>query len=177
MVSNRDAIAWTKRLLDEEGLFAGVSTGAVARVAERVRELAAGYTAPGFERVPDPDAAIFLCAIDHRTGYRAAHLVEGHGPFAGSALLWELGLAAARRRPGLLTAAALRGIDGRSVAEIFAVGDETVADPERRATLWRDLARGLARSYEGSARALLAAAERRLGGRRAVLAGLPAVGA
>ena len=30
MVSNRDAIVWTQRLLREEGLFAGVSAGAVA---------------------------------------------------------------------------------------------------------------------------------------------------
>jgi cysteine synthase len=36
MVSNRDAIVWTKRLLDEEGFFAGVSTGAVAAIAVRI---------------------------------------------------------------------------------------------------------------------------------------------
>ncbi len=43
MVSNRDAIVWTKRLLDEEGLFAGVSTGAVAAIAARIAgELDAG---------------------------------------------------------------------------------------------------------------------------------------
>ncbi len=36
MVSNRDAIIWTKRLLEEEGVFAGVSGGAVARVAARI---------------------------------------------------------------------------------------------------------------------------------------------
>jgi [CysO sulfur-carrier protein]-thiocarboxylate-dependent cysteine synthase len=36
MVSNRDAIVWTKRLLDEEGLFAGVSTGAIAAIAARI---------------------------------------------------------------------------------------------------------------------------------------------
>jgi [CysO sulfur-carrier protein]-thiocarboxylate-dependent cysteine synthase len=35
-VSNRDAVIWTKRLLDEEGLFVGVSAGAIARVAVRV---------------------------------------------------------------------------------------------------------------------------------------------
>jgi [CysO sulfur-carrier protein]-thiocarboxylate-dependent cysteine synthase len=37
-VSNRDAVVWTKRLLDEEGLFAGVSSGAVASIATRVAE-------------------------------------------------------------------------------------------------------------------------------------------
>ena len=31
MVSNRDAIVWTRKLLDEEGIFAGVSSGAIAR--------------------------------------------------------------------------------------------------------------------------------------------------
>ena len=30
MVSNRDAIIWTRKLLHEEGMFAGVSTGAIA---------------------------------------------------------------------------------------------------------------------------------------------------
>ena len=30
-VTNRDAVVWTRKLLDEEGLFAGVSTGAIAR--------------------------------------------------------------------------------------------------------------------------------------------------
>jgi len=38
MVSNRDAIIWTKRLLRDEGLFAGVSTGAIAAIAIRVAE-------------------------------------------------------------------------------------------------------------------------------------------
>jgi cysteine synthase B len=35
-VSNRDAVVWTKRLLEEEGLFVGVSTGAIASIAVRV---------------------------------------------------------------------------------------------------------------------------------------------
>jgi len=35
-VSNRDAVVWTKRLLEEEGLFLGVSTGAVAAIATRI---------------------------------------------------------------------------------------------------------------------------------------------
>jgi [CysO sulfur-carrier protein]-thiocarboxylate-dependent cysteine synthase len=35
-VTNRDAIVWTKKLLDEEGIFAGVSSGAIARVAVRI---------------------------------------------------------------------------------------------------------------------------------------------
>jgi cysteine synthase len=36
LVSNRDAVAWTQRLLTEEGLFAGVSAGAIAAIAVRV---------------------------------------------------------------------------------------------------------------------------------------------
>jgi cysteine synthase B len=35
-VSNLDAVVWTKKLLAEEGLFVGVSSGAIARVAARV---------------------------------------------------------------------------------------------------------------------------------------------
>jgi cysteine synthase B len=35
-VTNRDAIVWTRKLLDEEGVFAGVSSGAIARVAVRI---------------------------------------------------------------------------------------------------------------------------------------------
>src|SRR2546430_3250050 len=34
-VSNRDAVVWTKRLLAEEGMFVGVSAGAVASIAVR----------------------------------------------------------------------------------------------------------------------------------------------
>jgi [CysO sulfur-carrier protein]-thiocarboxylate-dependent cysteine synthase len=34
-VSNRDAVVWTKKLLDEEGLFTGVSAGAIAYIAVR----------------------------------------------------------------------------------------------------------------------------------------------
>ena len=35
-VSNRDAVVWTQRLLREEGLFVGVSTGAIASICVRV---------------------------------------------------------------------------------------------------------------------------------------------
>ena len=43
MVSNENAIRWTQRLLHEEGLFAGVSAGAIAFVADRLaRELDGG---------------------------------------------------------------------------------------------------------------------------------------
>lgn len=43
LVANRDAVMWTRRLLSEEGVYAGVSSGAVASVAVRVAsELDAG---------------------------------------------------------------------------------------------------------------------------------------
>ncbi len=35
-VTNRDAIIWTRKLAQEEGIFAGVSSGAVAHAAARV---------------------------------------------------------------------------------------------------------------------------------------------
>jgi cysteine synthase len=35
-VSNRDAVIWTRKLLDEEGVFLGVSSGAIASIAVRV---------------------------------------------------------------------------------------------------------------------------------------------
>jgi [CysO sulfur-carrier protein]-thiocarboxylate-dependent cysteine synthase len=35
-VTNRDAIIWTRKLLDEQQIFAGVSSGAIARVAVRI---------------------------------------------------------------------------------------------------------------------------------------------
>jgi [CysO sulfur-carrier protein]-thiocarboxylate-dependent cysteine synthase len=42
-VTNHDAIVWTRRLLDEEGIFAGVSSGAIASIAVRIaRELDEG---------------------------------------------------------------------------------------------------------------------------------------
>jgi cysteine synthase B len=35
-VTNHDAIIWTRKLLDEEGIFAGVSSGAIASIAVRI---------------------------------------------------------------------------------------------------------------------------------------------
>jgi [CysO sulfur-carrier protein]-thiocarboxylate-dependent cysteine synthase len=36
LVSNRDGIIWTRKLFEEEGIFAGVSSGAIASVAVRI---------------------------------------------------------------------------------------------------------------------------------------------
>jgi hypothetical protein len=137
-----------------------------------VRGLAAGYEPPSFSHVPDPDAAIFLCAVDHKTGYRGAHAVGGGGPLEGSDLMWAVALEAAARRPGLLTAASLDEVDAGGVADLFRIGDQEIADPDRRAALWHDLAAGLLRDHGGSAGSLLGASGGRLGGREGLLARL-----
>ena len=141
----------------------------VDAVVARVQDLASRYTPPDFAHVPDPDAALFLCAVDHSTGYERPHSVGGGGPVAGSELMWSVALAAARRRPGLLTAESLAEVSGAEVAELFRVDDETVADPDRRAELWRDLAVAMRREYGGEAAELLGAAGGRLGGIRGLL--------
>lgn len=136
----------------------------LAAAAAAALRLRAAYTPPTFAHVPDPDAAIFLCAVDHKSGYERTHEVDGRGPFRGSELMWEVGLRAERERGGWLRAAALADVTGAEVAGAFRVGGETVADPDRRAELWRDLAAGLIAGHEGSAARLLAAAGGRLGG-------------
>ncbi len=123
----------------------------------------AGYEPPGFAEAPNADAALFLCAIDHRSGYAERHVVDGES-LRGSALLWALGCTAARREPGLLSAASLAGVDAARVEELFRVDGESAADPGTRARLWRDLAAGLAERYAGSAGELIAASDSRLGG-------------
>ena len=130
-------------------------------MVERVVALRAGYEPPDFAHVPDPDAAIFLCAVDHKTGYERAHTIGGDGPFEGSELMWAVALANA---PGRLRAEHLGEIDAAAIAEIFRVDDETVADPERRAALWRDVAAGLGAEYGGEAASLLEASDGRLAG-------------
>jgi hypothetical protein len=147
-------------------------TATEPRVVERVRELAAAYSPPAFEEAPGPDAALFLTAIDHRSGYERPHRVDGDGPFTGSELLWRLGTRAERKHPGLLSAARLRDVDAEAVAGTFRAEDETAADPEGRAALWRDLAAGLERTYGGSTEGLLTACEERLGGASGLIARL-----
>jgi hypothetical protein len=141
----------------------------VSSVARRVGELAASYDPPRFEHVPGPDAALFLCAIDHRTGYRSEHLVEGEGPFGGSELLWELACRRERRDPGTLSARRLAAVDEGGVAELFRVGGETVGDADGRARLWRGLAAGLERDHGGEAESLIGASGGRLGGEGGML--------
>ncbi len=107
--------------------------------------------------------------MDHRTGYREPHVVAGEGPFGGSALLWAVALEAAGRENGLLRARSLRDVDAADVAALFRIEGETVADPERRAALLRDVARGLERDHGGEARALLDATGGSLGGEDGLL--------
>ncbi|MDX6586747.1 MAG: hypothetical protein QOI31_1220 [Solirubrobacterales bacterium] len=134
------------------------------RASERVREIARDWEPPDFGHVPDADAAIFLCAVDHKTGYSEPHEVEGEGPYEGSELMWMLGLKAAAEEPGSLTSKRLRYVSAGDVAEWFRADSEPIGDPERRAALWRDLASGLERDYGGSALELLAEAGGRLAG-------------
>jgi len=137
---------------------------ALKRVVARVKDLAKGYEPPTFEQVPNPDAALFLAAIDHQTGYTEPHLVDGEGPYDGSALLWALGLRAERRAPGALTARSLLGVDPAAIAAVFRAGQDTLHDPERRAKLWDDLAKGLLKDYGGLAPTLIDASDGKLGG-------------
>jgi hypothetical protein len=139
--------------------------------AERVRALLASYEPPDFAHVPDPDAAIFLCAVDHKTGYSESHSVDGED-LAGSELMWVLGLRSAAREPGLLTPGRLREVSGEDIAGWFEVGGETVGDPGRRASLWTDLAVGLIRDHDGSAQTLLDASGGRLAGRNGLVSQL-----
>ena len=147
---------------------------AFASVVARTRELAESYQPPTFGHVPDPDAALFLCAVDHRTGYAAAHRIDGRGPFEGSELMWEVALRAAARQAGLLTGDRLREVSSGEVAAIFEVDGDTVTEPDGRASLWRDLAEGLEGDYDGEAPRLLAASDGRLGGAGGLLARLAA---
>ena len=142
---------------------------ALKRVAARVKELAADYEPPTFGEVPNPDAALFLAAIDHQTGYTEPHLVDGEGPYEGSALLWALGLRAERRAPGALTARSLLGVEPEAIAAVFRAGQDTLHDPERRAKLWDDLATGLLKEHGGQAQALIDASGGMLGGPGGVL--------
>ena len=149
-----------------------VDPSAFECAAARVRELARTYDPPDFAHVPDVDAAIFLCAVDHKTGYVGEHEVDGEGPFAGSELMWAVGLRPAAADPVVLTARRLRYVAAGEVADWFRIGGEPVADPERRAALWRDLAAGLERDYGGSAQRLLDSAEGRLAGESGLVARL-----
>jgi hypothetical protein len=139
-------------------------TDALKRVVTRVKELAADYEPPTFEEVPHADAALFLAAIDHQTGYTEPHDVDGEGPYEGSALLWALGLRAEKRAPGALTARSLLGVPAEAIAAVFRAGQDTLHDPTRRAKLWDDLAKGLLKDYGGQAEALIDASGGQLGG-------------
>jgi hypothetical protein len=137
---------------------------ALKRVATRVKKLAKDYEPPTFEEVPHPDAALFLAAIDHQTGYTEPHMVDGEGPYEGSALLWALGLRAERRAPGALTARSLLGVPAEAIAAVFRAGQDTLHDPDRRAKLWDDLAKGMLKKYGGQAEQLIAESGGKLAG-------------
>jgi len=81
-----------------------------------------------------------------------------------------LGLEAAAGEDGLFTARRLQYVSAGDVAEWFRADTEPIGDPERRAALWRDLARGLLARYDGSALEVLARSEGRLGGEKGLVA-------
>ena len=137
---------------------------ALKRVITRVKKLAKDYEPPTFEEVPHPDAALFLAAIDHQTGYDEPHNVDGAGPYEGSALLWALGLRAERRAPGALTARSLLGVDPAAIAAVFRAEQDTLDDVDRRAKLWENLAKGMLKSYGGQAELLIEASGGKLAG-------------
>ena len=137
---------------------------ALKRVVTRVKKLAKDYEPPTFDEVPNPDVALFLAAIDHQTGYTESHMVDGEGPYEGSALLWALGLRAERRAPGALTARSLLGVPAEAIAAVFRAGQDNLHDPERRAKLWDDLAKGILKSYGGQAEQLVEASGGKLAG-------------
>ncbi|MGI8461049.1 MAG: hypothetical protein ACR2OC_05340 [Solirubrobacterales bacterium] len=145
---------------------------ALERVAACVRDLRRGYEPPDFSHVPNADAALFLCAIDHRTGYEKAHRIEGDGPFEGSELLWELACREERRAPGTLSAPRLASVSENELVALFRIDGEKVAGAEERARLWRELAAGLERDYGGEAGALIEASRGRLGGEQGLIARL-----
>jgi hypothetical protein len=136
----------------------------LAQAATAVRGHLTGYEPPDFADAPGPDAALFLCAIDHSSGYDEPHTIDGEGPYSGSELLWHLGCAAERRAPGALGAHELRDVGAARVEELFRVDGETTSRAEERARLWRDLAAGLLAQYDGSAQRLLDGAGGRLRG-------------
>jgi hypothetical protein len=141
-----------------------VDADAVKRVSARVKELAKDFEPPTFERVPHPDAALFLSAIDHQTGYTEPHMVDDEGPYEGSDLLWALGLRAERRAPGALTARSLMGVPAEAIAAVFRAGQDNLHDPERRARLWDDLSKGMLKNYSGQAEQLIEASGGKLAG-------------
>lgn len=165
-------VAGPGRAAEERAPDAG--PGALQRVAARVRELAADYEPPAFAEVPTPDAALFLAAIDHSSGYERPHRVDGEGPYGGSALLWAQGLAFERRRPGLLAAPSLREVGERELAAIFTVEGDAPSRLGERARLWRDAAELLEEDYGGSAEELIASSEGTLAGAGGLLSRLAA---
>jgi hypothetical protein len=143
---------------------------ALKRVTTRVKKLAKDYEPPTFDHVPHPDAALFLSAIDHQTGYTEPHTVDGDGPYEGSDLLWALGLRAEGRAPGALTARSLIGVPSEAIAAVFRGGpQDNLHDPERRAKLWDNLAKGMLKDYAGQSEQLIDASGGKLGGQGGAL--------
>src|SRR5204862_6614690 len=73
------------------------------------------------------------------------------------------------RAPGAWTARSLLGGGPAAIAAVLRAGQDTLHDPERRAKLWDDLAKGLLKDYGGQAEALIEASGGKLAGPGGVL--------
>jgi hypothetical protein len=60
-------------------------------------------------------------------------------------------------------------VPAEAIAAVFRAGQDTLHDPERRAKLWDDLAKGMLKDYGGQAEALIEASGGTLGGQGGIL--------
>ena len=131
-------------------------------MAERV---GAGATSPpSFAHVPTRTRRSSSARSTTGPATAAATWSAGRGRSRAAPCSGRWGSQAARREPGLLTAAGLRASTPSASPSCSGSAARPSPTPERRAALWRDLAAGLGARPRGEAEALLAAAAGRLGG-------------
>jgi hypothetical protein len=149
-VTNRDAIVWTKKLLDEEGIFAGVSTGAIASIAVRIanemdegnivfivcddgsKYLSSGlYTTP-VEELENLDTTVWLVSRRALLGAGALLLV-GCGPpeepEVDAANVWGEQLRVSQAALAAYPSISLRSAAARRVRELESQAGATGATP------------------------------------------------
>ena len=79
-------------------------------------------------------------------------MVDGEGPYEGSALLWASACAPSGARPARSPPARCWASPAEAIAAVFRAGQDNLHDPERRAKLWDDLAKGMLEDYGGAGR-------------------------
>ena len=145
-VSNRDAVVWTKKLLAEEGLFVGVSSGAIAAIAVRVaNEIDEGNVV----FIVADDGWKYLSSASTRSRSRSSRRPREGRLLVGVA---SCGVAASRGRPSSAIASrrviALIGSAPPSCADADSrcrqggVGRRSRAERRRRAMIGRSELRG-----------------------------------